>query len=177
MASQQVESSANIKARKLIAHSIYEYHRENKPEALKGFKRALDYDPENEVALVWCAKLSTDPFEARVYLRRILKRNPRHTVALRYYQAIEKRCVQEESERPNRKGALKGNTANLTRQRNIGESLVKRGLLSDIQLKAVLHYQECMLQEGCYYRLGEILQDFGYTTAAQLVFGLEQYSE
>jgi hypothetical protein len=170
MDSPKIETKIQY-SRTLVTLGFRELQAGFKDRANYYFRKALANDPYSEVALLWCARLSSDAFEARVYLRRLLNQNPRHELGLYYYELAEKHCSEKiNTETSEKTSILTGRTGQTGK---LGESLVSMGLLSELQLNAAQQYQACMEQEGQSYGLGSILMEFGYISAAQLVFAME----
>ncbi|MEI7554639.1 hypothetical protein [Candidatus Chlorohelix sp.] len=159
--------AVTLTTRKQLALGICEYHHDNKEAAFEHFQKALELEPYNETALIWCGRLSCNPEEAKMYLNRILSRNPSNIIAQRYYELVEKKS------RANNKQAtiktLKEYYDNNKVQVLVADYLIKRGILNELKVRAALHYQACMRLEGKIYRLDEILSDFGYHTEAQML--------
>ncbi len=185
MDSPKIETKIQY-SRTLVTLGFRELQAGFKSRANYYFRKALANDPYNELALLWCARLSSDAFEARVYLRRLLNQNPRHELGLYYYELAEKRCAEKTNNEQTNKNQANKDQANKKTEASpsmlsprtgqtgkLGESLVSLGLLSELQLNAAQQYQACMEQEGHSYGLGSILMEFGYVSAAQLVFAME----
>lgn len=94
--------TATVTTRRLIALGICEYHQDNKQAAFEHFQKALELEPTNETALIWCGRLSCNPEEAKMYLNRILSRNPQNTIAKRYYELVEKKSAQILNKQPSK---------------------------------------------------------------------------
>jgi tetratricopeptide (TPR) repeat protein len=150
----------------LISFGTNELHRGNKTQAVNYFKAALKLDGNNEEALLWCAKLTNNPFDAKVYLRRLLQCNPEHELAKAYYSLAEECCTEIRE--------TSGSGSSFARYRKqafklrLGEFLMQNGILNELQIKAALQYQDYLKQEGRHQRLGSILVSFGYLTESQL---------
>jgi tetratricopeptide (TPR) repeat protein len=163
------------KLQELLVTGVNEARSGNKLEALACFKGALELDNKNEAALMWCATLTNDPFEARNYLLVVLQHNPNHRVARTYYELAQKRCDELDS-------LL--SSSNLIRQwRNepdpnsiiprLGQFCMQKGWVSDLQVKAALHYQKYLREQGHNEKLGDILVSFGYLDKYQLQEALD----
>jgi tetratricopeptide (TPR) repeat protein len=168
---------ASIKAsiNQLLVNGVTESRQGNKEAALKSFKQVLTLDYNNEVALLWCATLTSDPFEARNYLKRLLANNPHHEMARTYYELAERRCAELDN--------LLSGSSLLKQWRNepddtssiprLGQYCIQRGFVTELQVKAAVHYQEYLRQQGHNEKLGDIMVSFGYIDQAQLKIALD----
>ena len=165
----------STKIQELLVAGVNEARNGNKQVAFSYFKQALTLDQHNETALLWCATLTNDPFEARNYLLGVLQNNPQHQVARTYYEMAQTRCDELDN-------LLSG--SRLVRQwRNepdpnstiprLGQYCIEKTWLSEVQLKAALHYQIYLREHGHRERLGDILVSFGYIDKKQLKQALD----
>ncbi len=161
---------ATEKLNQLILTGATEARNGNKELALSCFKQVLDLDSRNEAALLWCATLTNDPFEARNYLQRVLDINPRHETARTYYELAQQRCEELNS--------LLSSSSLIRQWRNepdptsiiprLGQYCIDKTWVTEIQMRAALHYQHHLREIGKKEKLGDIMISFGYITLDQL---------
>ncbi len=159
----------------LMVQGITESRRGNHRLAFKYFQEALQLDKTNQKALMWCAMLCTDPFDAKNFLQQLLEQNPEDKLIRNYYGLAIQRCNEldqllNESQLLQRWSKNSGGIAEFSR---LGDHLVKVGEITQQQLKVALHFQEYLRKQGQNEKIGEILESFGYINKQQLQKALE----
>jgi len=158
-----------------MAQGLTEARKGNHKSAHSFFQKILKLDKANEKAMMWCAMLCADPFDAKIYLQELLERRPEDKLVRTYYGLAIKRCEEldqllNESELLQRWSNNEGGVAEISR---LGDYLVKIGIINQQQLGVALHFQEYLRQHGQAEKLGEILLSFGYINKPQLQKALD----
>jgi hypothetical protein len=167
--------SINNLLKNLMAQGLTEARKGNHKTAYSFFQKILKLDEANEKAMMWCAMLCADPFDAKVYLQELMARRPEDKLIRTYYGLAVKRCEEldqllKESDLLQRWSRNEGGVGEISR---LGDYLVKVGTISQQQLGAALHFQNYLRQHGQEEKLGEILLSFGYINKRQLQKALE----
>jgi tetratricopeptide (TPR) repeat protein len=156
----------------LISHGISRKRQGDIETARICFEQALEIDPKNDVALLWLAFLSTNPFDAKELISRVLEYNPEHQHARTYYQIVQQRCTELENIL-NNSYTLIYNQPRLEVPK-IGQFLLDKGYISETQLRVGIKFQKMLDTSGRHEKLGEVLLSFGYLTSIQLNHALEE---
>ena len=161
----------------LMQQADSEARRGNRKGALALYEQVLQQDSANETALWRCALLTQNVYEARAVLHRLLQLNPDHPQARAYYDIARQRIA--DSERLISHSSLVAQWEDHATHHSqaaiplLGDYLIAQGILTPLQVRAALHFQEAERHSGNEpERLGETLVSFGYLNRAQLVTAL-----
>jgi hypothetical protein len=172
----------------LINQAVNEAHLGHRQQSQFIFGKVLERDPQNEIALLWLAFLTPNPFVAADLLGGLFKRNPADERVCTYLAKARARCAElsvstslELKAAPPGTFRLKA-SSRAYEYRDIGPSnrsvpylgefLMQEGYITQHQLNVALRTHYDMALRGQPKRVGEVLIQLGYLTPGQLEHSL-----
>lgn len=172
----------------LINQAVTEAHQGNRQQSQFIFSKVLERDPQNEIALLWLAFLTPNPFVAADLLSGLYKRKPEDERVGAYLAKARARCAElSVNSSQELKGSLPGSfrlkaSSSSYEYRDIapsnravpylGEFLMREGFITQHQLNVALRTHYDMALRGQPKRVGEVLIQLGYLTPPQLEHSL-----
>lgn len=172
----------------LLNQAVSEANQGNRTQAQFIFSKVLELDPHNEMALLWLAFLTPNPFVAAELLEGLLKRKPADARLRTYLEQARARCAElsrnsahELQNAPPGTFRLKASSSSYE-YRDIppsnravpylGEFLMREGIITQHQLNVALRTHYDMALRGQPKRVGEVMIQLGYLTPQQLEHSL-----
>ncbi|HEX2911159.1 MAG TPA: response regulator [Chloroflexia bacterium] len=146
------------------------------------YLRVLKLESTNEQALMWLAWYAEDPYEGCKYLERLVAAHPENARAREFLEAgrskIEEvnRLISDSSmlnywtiaEQVHIDRIKKGQDRRTAPVTPIGQLLLQKGFITDVQLETAVSLHEMFSRLGAPKKLGEVLLEYGYLNKEQL---------